>query len=97
MKDNEYIFEGTFKTCIKASSHLEAFDILYKNSLIIENMDITCVTVKEDKNKKMVHDDNLDLSFPDKMRDATIEEQKGINVYVNSISHNTEINFFNYI
>lgn len=45
----------------------------------------------------MVHDDNLDLSFPDKMRDATTEEQKGINVYVNSISHNTEINFFNYI
>lgn len=52
MKDNEYIFEGTFKTCIRASSHLEAFDILYKNSLIIENMDITCITVKEDKNKK---------------------------------------------
>ena len=31
------------------------------------------------------------------MRDATIEEQKGINAYVNSISHDTGINFFNYL
>ncbi len=31
------------------------------------------------------------------MRDATTEEQKGINAYVNSISHNTGINFFNYL
>jgi hypothetical protein len=31
------------------------------------------------------------------MRDATTEEQKGINAYVNSISYNTGINFFNYL
>ena len=42
----------------------------------------------------IVHDDNLDLSFLDKMRNVTIEEQKGINVYIDSISYNTGINFF---
>ena len=45
----------------------------------------------------IAHDDNLDLSFLDKMRNATIEEQKGINTYINSISHNTGINFFDYL
>ena len=45
----------------------------------------------------IVHDDNLDLSFLDEMRDATTEEQEGINTYVDSISHDTKINFFNYI
>lgn len=52
MKNNNYIFEGTFKTCINASSRLEAFDILYRNSRIIEEMDITRITVKENKNEK---------------------------------------------
>lgn len=42
----------------------------------------------------IAHDDNLDLSFLDKMRDTTTEEQEGINTYINSISHNTGINFF---
>ena len=45
----------------------------------------------------IVHDDNLDLSFLDKMRDTTTEEQEGINTYINSISHNTGINFFDYL
>ena len=45
----------------------------------------------------IAHDDNLDLSFLDEMRDATTEEQEGINAYVDSISHDTGINFFNYI
>ncbi len=45
----------------------------------------------------IVHDDNLDLSFLNEMRDTTPEEQKGINTYINSISHNTGINFFDYI
>ena len=42
----------------------------------------------------IAYDDNLDLSFLDEMRDTTIEEQEGINTYINSISHNTGINFF---
>ena len=42
----------------------------------------------------IVYDNNLDLSFLDKMRDTTVEEQEGINTYINSISHNTGINFF---
>ncbi len=45
----------------------------------------------------IAHDNNLNLSFLDKMRDATTEEQEGINIYINSISHNTEINFFDYL
>ena len=55
------------------------------------------ITIIPTKDGFIVHDDNLDLSFLDKMRNATIEEQKGINVYINSISHNTGINFFNYL
>lgn len=42
----------------------------------------------------IAYDNNLNLSFLDKMRDATIEERKGINTYIDSISHNTGINFF---
>lgn len=45
----------------------------------------------------IAHDNNLNLSFLDKMRDATTEEQEGINTYVDSISHNTGINFFDYL
>jgi len=40
---------------------------------------------------------NKYLSFLDKMKDTTIEEQQGINTYVDSISHNTGINFFDYL
>lgn len=53
MKDNNYIFEGTFKTCIRTSSRLEAFDVLYRNSPIIEEMDITRIIIKEGKNEKI--------------------------------------------
>ena len=45
----------------------------------------------------IAYDDNLDLSFLDEMRDTTTEEQEGINTYINSISHNTGINFFDYL
>lgn len=45
----------------------------------------------------IVHDDNLDLSFLNEMRDTTPEEQKGINIYIDTISHDTGINFFDYI
>ena len=38
-----------------------------------------------------------DDTFLDKMKDTTTEEQKGINDYVNSISHDTGINFFDYL
>ena len=52
------------------------------------------ITIIPTEDGFIAHDDNLDLSFLDEMRDATTEEQEGINVYVNSISHNTGINFF---
>lgn len=55
------------------------------------------ITIIPTEDGFMVHDDNLDLSFLDKMRNTTIEEQKGINVYIDSISHNTGINFFDYL
>lgn len=42
----------------------------------------------------IAYDDNLDLSFLDEMRDTTTEEQESINTYINSISHNIGINFF---
>lgn len=45
----------------------------------------------------IAHDDNLDLSFLDEMRDATTEEQEDVNAYVDSISHDTGINFFDYL
>lgn len=41
--------------------------------------------------------DSLDLSFLNEMRDTTTEEQKSINTHVDNISHNTGINFFDYI
>lgn len=41
--------------------------------------------------------DSLDLSLLDEMRDTTTEEQKSINTYVDNISHDTGINFFDYI
>lgn len=52
------------------------------------------ITIIPTEDGFMVHDDNLDLSFLDEMRDTTTEEQEGINTYINSISHNTGINFF---
>ena len=52
------------------------------------------ITIIPTEDGFIVHDDNLDLSFLDEMRDATIEEQKGINTYVDSISHDIGINFF---
>lgn len=52
------------------------------------------ITIIPTEDGFIVHDDNLDLSFLDEMRDATTEEQEGINAYVNSISHDTGINFF---
>lgn len=52
------------------------------------------ITIIPTEDGFIAHDDNLDLSFLDEMRDATTEEQEGINVYVDSISHNTGINFF---
>lgn len=53
--------------------------------------------IKSTKDGLVAKYDSLDLSFLDEMRDATTEEQKGINDYVDSISHNTEINFFDYL
>ena len=55
------------------------------------------ITIIPTEDGFIAHDDNLDLSFLDEMRDATTEEQEGINAYVDSISHDTKINFFNYI
>lgn len=52
------------------------------------------ITIIPTEDGFMVHDDSLDLSFLDEMRDTTTEEQEGINTYINSISHNTGINFF---
>jgi hypothetical protein len=52
------------------------------------------ITIIPTEDGFIAHDDNLDLSFLDEMRDATTEEREGINVYVDSISHNTGINFF---
>lgn len=65
----------------------EIFDICKKNIGQI---------IKSTKDELIVKYDSLDLSFLDKMRDTTTEEQEGINAYVDSISHNTEINFFDY-
>ena len=50
--------------------------------------------IKSTKDGLVAKYDNLDLSFLDEMRDATTEEQEGINAYVDSISHNTGINLF---
>ena len=55
------------------------------------------ITIIPTEDGFIVHDDNLDLSFLDEMRDATTEEQEGVNAYINSISHDTGINFFNYL
>ena len=55
------------------------------------------ITIIPTEDGFMVHDDSLDLSFLDEIRNATTEEQKGINDYVDSISHNTEINLFDYL
>lgn len=55
------------------------------------------ITIIPTEDGFIAYDDNLDLSFLDEIRDATAEEQEGINTYVNSISHDTGINFFNYI
>lgn len=55
------------------------------------------ITIIPTEDGFIAHDDNLDLSFLDEMRDATTEEQEGINVYVDSISHDTGINLFDYI
>ena len=53
--------------------------------------------IKPTKDGLVAKYDSLDLSFLDKMRDTTIEEQKDINDYINSISQNTGINFFDYL
>lgn len=53
--------------------------------------------IKSTKDGLVAKYDSLDLSFLDEMRDATTEEQEGINTYVDSISHNTGINFFDYL
>jgi len=55
------------------------------------------ITIIPTEDGFIVHDDGLDLSFLDEMRDATTEEQEGINAYVNNISHDTGIIFFDYI
>lgn len=55
------------------------------------------ITIIPIENGFIVHDDNLDLSFLGEMRDATTEEQEDINAYVDSISHDTGINFFDYL
>lgn len=53
--------------------------------------------IKSTKDELITKYDSLDLSFLDKMKDVTTEEQKDINAYVNSISHDTGINFFDYL
>lgn len=53
--------------------------------------------IKSTKDELIAKYDSLDLSFLDKMKDVTTEEQKDINAYVNSISHDTGINFFDYL
>lgn len=53
--------------------------------------------IKSTKDGLVAKYNSLDLSFLDEMRDATTEEQEDINAYVNSISHDTGINFFDCI
>ena len=55
------------------------------------------ITIIPTEDGFIAYDDNLDLSFLDEMRDATTEEQEGINAYVDGISHDTGINFFDCI
>lgn len=50
--------------------------------------------IKSTKDGLVAEYDSLDLSFLDKMKNITTEEQKDINAYINSISHDTGINFF---
>lgn len=52
------------------------------------------ITIIPTEDGFIAHDDNLDLSFLDEMRDATTKEQEGINAYIDSISYDTGINFF---
>lgn len=86
-EDSKRLYRDLFmptKECIQ--------EVIETNRKISEGITITPI-----KDGFIAHDDNLDLSFLDEMRDATTEEQKGINAYIDSISHNTEINFFDYI
>lgn len=52
------------------------------------------ITIIPTEDGFIAHDDNLDLSFLDEMRDVTTKEQEGINAYIDSISYDTGINFF---
>ena len=104
MKD--YKIKGNFETHIQAESMIEAIKKFYKETSILQYIGITYVKEYEDKT---YNEDSIRLyhrifntckknigQIIKSTKDGLVE-QKGINDYVDSISHNTEINFFDYL
>lgn len=86
-EDSKRLYRDLF---IPTKKHIQ--EVVEANRKISEG--ITIIPTEEGF---IAYDDSLDLSFLNKMRNTTTEEQKGINAYIDSISYDTGINFFDYL